>query len=116
MGDLSGNFSRSEFACKCGCGFDTADAKLIEMLQAARDKFGPIRINSACRCEAHNKAEGGADTSQHKLGRAADIACETGTVTIRALFKFFDENYTDCGLGVYNTFLHVDSRNTKARW
>ena len=27
MGDLSENFSRSEFECKCGCGFATVDVR-----------------------------------------------------------------------------------------
>ena len=116
MGDISKNFDRSEFACSCGCHFNTVDAKLIEMVQAARERFGPIRINSACRCEAHNRKVGGAENSQHKLGRAADIVPLTQAVTIDRLFKFFDENYPNSGLGAYNTFLHVDSRGYKARW
>lgn len=117
MGNLSANFDREEFECKCQdkCGFDTVDAKLLEMLQAARDEFGPITINSACRCDAHNKAVGGSDKSQHKLGRAADIV-GSGLVTVRALHKFFDAHYPECGMGKYTTFLHIDSRGHKARW
>ena len=37
MAKLSKNFDSSEFACKCGCGYDTPDPELIRMLQAARD-------------------------------------------------------------------------------
>ena len=45
MGDLSENFSRHEFACKCGCGNDTVDAELIRVLQSVRARFGkPIRF------------------------------------------------------------------------
>ena len=46
MGDLSANFNRAEFACKCGCGFDTVDAKLIDYVQQIREYFAvPITIN-----------------------------------------------------------------------
>lgn len=41
MGDLSKNFSRSELACKCGCGFglgrNDLHIDLIAMLQRIRD-------------------------------------------------------------------------------
>ena len=32
MGDLTKNFSRSEFACKCGCGFDDIDLVLQSVI------------------------------------------------------------------------------------
>ncbi len=56
---ISKNFKRSEFACKCGCGFDTVDAALIIVLQSIRDQFGALVVNSDCRCDSHNKSVGG---------------------------------------------------------
>lgn len=45
-----------------------------EILQPIRDKWGgPIVVTSGYRCEAVNRAVGGAKTSQHRLGQAADI-------------------------------------------
>lgn len=45
-----------------------------EVLEPIREKFGsPIHVNSGYRCQALNKAVGGATTSFHLLGRAADI-------------------------------------------
>jgi len=45
-----------------------------EVLQPIRDTWrSPIVVNSAFRSEAVNKAVGGAKTSQHKKGEAADI-------------------------------------------
>ena len=38
MGDLTDNFSRSEFACKCGCGADAISLDLVERLQLLRRK------------------------------------------------------------------------------
>ena len=56
MGDISENFSRSEFACRCGCGFATVDVELIKTLEVVRKQFNkPIKINSSCRCEEHNE-------------------------------------------------------------
>ena len=114
MGKLSPNFEREEFACRCGCGFDTVDAELIEMVQAARDELGPIKINSACRCEVHNRKEGGAENSQHKLGRAADL--KPLHTTVDRLWSFLSVNYPEAGIGRYNTFVHLDSRGYKAKW
>ena len=74
MGDLSKNFSRSEFECKCGCGEAEVSPLLIEKLHRIRDYTGePVRITSGGRCETHNAAVGGAKNSQHLLGLAADI-------------------------------------------
>lgn len=74
MGDLSRNFSRHEFECKCGCGEAEVSPRLIEQLQKLRDYIGePIRITSGRRCVAHNAAVGGAKNSQHLLGAAADL-------------------------------------------
>lgn len=49
--------------------------QLVEhVLDPLRELYGkPIRVNSAYRCEALNKAVNGSKTSDHMLGRAADI-------------------------------------------
>lgn len=53
-------------------------ALVDNVLDPLREKFGrPIIINSGFRCPALNKAVGGAATSQHTKGEAADI--DTGT-------------------------------------
>jgi hypothetical protein len=69
------------FACKCGCGLDKFDPAMKKLLNTARYMFGrPIVLNSACRCEAHNQAVGGARKSAHLVGpdgfcHAVDIKC-----------------------------------------
>lgn len=73
MGDLSKNFSRKEFACKC-CGEAEVSPFLVEQLQRLRDYTGePVKITSGFRCAKHNAAVGGAINSQHLKGLAADI-------------------------------------------
>lgn len=49
-------------------------ALVEKVLEPARRKYGsPIIVNSGYRCEALNKAVGGANKSQHLTGQAADI-------------------------------------------
>ena len=115
MGDLSDNFSRSEFACKDGCGFDTVDADLIMLCELVRKLHGdrPITPNSGCRCAYHNQKEGGSVLSQHLLGRAADLPVRNPEEVYKKLCNLYPNIY---GFGLYKTFIHVDSRNDKARW
>lgn len=81
MGDLAQNFSRHEFACRCGCGRDYPAQDLVDVLQRARSAKGrPLRIVSGVRCEAHNRAVGGSRTSQHVHGRAADVVGSYGSL------------------------------------
>ena len=118
MGDLSEHFSRHEFACKCGCGFDTVDAGTLAVLEAIRQHFGaPVKVTSGCRCFHHNRDVGGAPSSQHRLGRAADIQVEG--VVPGQVQNWLDAHYPDSlGMGRYKTFTHVDTRTSlgAVRW
>ena len=112
---LSKNFRRSEFKCRCGCGFDTIDAQTLEILEAVREHFGPVVVTSGARCPAHNAAIGGAKKSQHLLGRAADI--QVKDVDPDLVHDWIAERYSWASLGRYKTFTHVDTRtNGPARW
>ena len=107
MGDLSTNFSRWEFTCKCGCGFDRVDPALIVLLENIRsDVGGPVSINSGCRCETHNTSVSGAKHSPHKLGEAADIQVEGG----RHRFIVAESAYKHgaMGVGTYKGWIHAD--------
>jgi uncharacterized protein YcbK (DUF882 family) len=116
MGDLSEHFSREEFACQCGCGFDTVDAELITVLESVRELWNePVTITSGCRCSAHNLNSGGSTNSQHRLGRAADIL--VSGVDPRDVASWLRRRFTDrLGIGDYDGFTHVDSRSGVARW
>jgi uncharacterized protein YcbK (DUF882 family) len=73
MGDITESFSKKEFACKCGCGFDAINPNLVHRLQVVRDIARvAIRIRSACRCPKHNASEGGKSESFHLKGEAID--------------------------------------------
>ena len=124
---LTNNFSKSEFDCKSGEDMpsDVLEnvKQLAVQLQAIRDYVGkPIRINSAYRSKAHNKAIGGVKTSQHILGKAADITIDTFTpdevvsIIENMLTNEMLGSFYIGGLGSYSTFTHVDIRDKKARW
>lgn len=110
----SQHFQRAEFACKCGCGFDTIDFGVVAACDAIREHFKrPCVITSGCRCKAHNKAEGGSTGSQHLLGRAADIVVQGVPSKIVADYA---ERMGLGGLGRYSTFTHIDTRHGRSRW
>jgi len=124
---LTNNFTKSEFDCKSGeeMPLDVLEnVKLLAIqLQKIREYVGkPIRINSAYRSEAHNEAIGGVKTSQHILGKAADITIDTFTpdevvsIIENMLTNEMLGGFYIGGLGSYNTFTHVDIRDKKARW
>lgn len=116
MGDLSTHFSRREFACKCGCGYDTVDVQLLEACEAVRQHFGAaVTITSGCRCAAHNARVKGSPKSQHLLGRAADIVVKDVPAADVAhyLERAFLGRY---GIGRYPTFTHIDTRGSMSRW
>lgn len=67
--------------------------KLIEaVLDPLREWYGkPIIVNSGYRCEALNKAIGGAKSSQHMLGEAADITVDSKEENEK-LFNYIKDN------------------------
>lgn len=118
---LSENFHSHEFDCKgkkCQCRRTRIDDNLITILQAIRDEFGVVAINSGFRCSSHNTAVGGASMSYHVRGRAADVVCDGVDPLIVAQFA---ESIGVKGIGLYNTkddgfFVHVDTRAKKSFW
>jgi uncharacterized protein YcbK (DUF882 family) len=121
---MTKNFKLKEFECKCGCDMPLEVyeniIKLSSQLQFLRDYTGrPITINSAYRCPEHNKKIGGSKTSQHLLGKAADITIQS--LKPAEVFMIIEElidmgHMLQGGLGLYDTFVHYDIRKTKARW
>jgi uncharacterized protein YcbK (DUF882 family) len=103
---VSRNFTLGELASKDGANIVLLHPALILALQTIRDHVGkPIRVNSAFRSPAHNKAIGGASNSLHTLGLAADVVIDGMTpIEVASLAN-------DMGLGgikAYPTFTHID--------
>jgi uncharacterized protein YcbK (DUF882 family) len=115
-GYLSENFSRPEFACRCGCGFDTVDVELVRVLQMLRNAFGKVvEITSGCRCEKWNREVQGAIRSRHLWGQAADFAVYDTTPD--QVVEYLEANFPDrYGVGKYPEWVHLDVRANRVRW
>jgi len=120
---LTSNFSLDEFECKCGCKMPEFVKKnvieLAENLQVLRDLVGRLDLTNGYRCKEHNADVGGSLNSQHLKGKAADIKSSTikpwdMAIAVDDLMK--TEKFKLGGVGIYNTFTHVDIRGVRARW
>lgn len=81
----------------------------VTVLQPLRSAYGkPLTINSGYRCPALNKAVGGAATSQHTKGQAADIAANDPAILAQLVINKalpYDQ------LILYPDFIHISHRH-----
>ena len=130
MGDLSRNFSSREFYSQDtfqklkSSGRNPAwyiDSRLVDILQDLRDKFGRIDINMPNRGlerrgfrsfgEAMDVNPRTAEWGFHRFGHAADIS--SPTVEPKVIQNYLRNRYNNIGLGLGETFTHIDTRNTR---
>ncbi len=124
------HFKPGEFKCKCCGGLPEngiAVALFIE-LEQLRAALGdlPIKIVSGYRCPEYNeklrkKFPGGvAKKSYHLVGEAADVKVAGVSPERVAEAAAEHTNFSKGGIGVYDTFTHLDVRHVsggkKARW
>jgi hypothetical protein len=88
------------------------DALAEQVLEPARQRLGkPITVNSGYRCQLHNKAVGGATSSQHMRGEATDIRLVSSArlqdSSVKELAKAIVANGKWDQLILYPTFVHV---------
>lgn len=85
----SDHFSFTEVACRCGGKYSSCrriwhTRSAFQMMEDYRAESGrPLRVVSACRCPAHNKAVGGSATSRHLSGLACDVDPLYSTTTVK---------------------------------
>ena len=108
---LSTNFKVSDFRSKDGSDIVLINPNLIPILEKIREHFGkPVIVISGYRTPSHNRTlSGAAKNSQHMYGNAADIVIKG--VQPREIFNWL-KTWHKGGLGIYDTFVHVDVRNT----
>jgi len=97
----------SEFACKCGCGFNEMKPDFLAKLISAREISDvSYIINSGCRCETHNKAVG-SSSKNHVEGRAVDIKAVDSQTRFKILKGLISAGFTR--IGIHERFIHVDN-------
>ena len=135
---MTRNFSRAEFACKCGCGLADPHPALVVAVQAIRDDLSlPVTISSGCRCAEHNarppsavndrgvRGAGGAANSFHMPKAdfdgyccAADLQAPVPLARLLAAAESLDELERG-GIAAYvrgdTAWLHVDVRGVTGK-
>lgn len=110
------HFKVREFACRDGSQVVFIDSYLVSILDILRNQAGkPVIINSGYRTPARNKEVGGAKYSYHMRGMAADIRIEGMTAKEIANKLNAIVPNDECGIIVYNTWVHIDTRTKKYR-
>ena len=75
---LAHTLTLSEYKCRCDhseCTRTLVLASTVKSFICLRRAFNqPIQVNSAFRCQIHNKSVGGLSTSFHQIGAAVDLA------------------------------------------
>ena len=120
---LAPGFRVREFRCKDGSDEILVDEALVLLLQCIREHFGePVTITSGYRTASHNTKVGGSKSSQHLLGRAADIQVQdTDPLAVAAYAESLMPDWGGVGrypvkAGRATGWVHVDTRATKSRW
>ncbi len=93
---------------------------LAKALQAFRDEIGaPVSVLGMYRAPEYNTCVGGATKSQHLEFRAADIRVPSvgkPSDWRKALLKLRSAGVFRGGVGLYGSFVHVDTRGENADW
>lgn len=117
----SPHFRWDELRCRCGCKpSDAVRARLLILagkLEALRARVGKsVIVTNAHRCAKQNRKVGGATRSQHLYGNAADVVVHG--LTVARLAEEAGKVAGLNGIGTYpaDGFVHVDTRNSPARW
>lgn len=116
-GKISPHFAEYEFRCSDLTRVVVLNKALIDLLEVIRNHYNkPVHINSAYRTVQYNsKLKNASPKSQHIFGNAADI--RINGVTPLQLYTWLNSKYPNSlGLGIYDTFVHVDVREGKSRW
>ena len=103
-------FTYEEFACQ-ETGNNEMSIKFIHSLDELREKCGfPFKITSGYRDRSHSVEAKKKTVGKHVLGIAADIAVADGNQKYLIIKNAMEMGFG--GVGVANTFIHVDDRKS----
>lgn len=110
------NFPAKEFLnCAPACSLSQMDDAFMERLQTARTIAGvPFVINSAYRSVEYELSKKRTGKSMHTKGRAVDIKCVDSGNRYRIIESLIAAGFN--GIGIANTFIHVDDRDIPLIW
>jgi uncharacterized protein YcbK (DUF882 family) len=121
---LSASFTVGELARSGGERFDRAriDPALVACLQKLRDHVGKaVTVTSGYRPYRYNEAlytkryRGTPTRSRHSSGQAADVRIG-GMSGMQVVKAAIDACGSDLGVGIADTYGHIDIRGSWARW
>lgn len=106
-------FKPSEFEkCIPSCKIDDMDEEFMQKLDDARSICSyAFVLNSAYRSPEYERSKGRTGTSSHTKGLAVDISCLTSVCRLKMLLALLAVGFRR--IGIYPTFLHVDSDTSK---
>lgn len=114
MSWIIGHFTSKGFACKCGCGLDKTSPGFLWKLNMARDYAGfAFVVTSGCRCEQHNKDEGGSKKSDHlclPTCEGVDIQVKGSWMRFKVVEAAFKAGFKR--IFPAETFVHLGDRHT----
>lgn len=113
---ISPNFRAREFDCTGAdcCAETKIDELLVAYLQQIRDHFGKPVYLTAYRCPTNNaNTPNAAQNSYHVYGQAADFHIDG---VAPAEIAKYAESIGIKGVGLYDTFVHIDTRENKSFW
>lgn len=103
------HFTKSEFTCKCGCGLNNINHRLVLICDDIRERVGvPFDISSGCRCKKKNDSlPGAAPNSRHLYGRAVDFRLRGKTAAQTLAIVKADKRVAYC-YAIDNEYVHMD--------
>lgn len=114
---ISEHFGHDEVACN-HCGEVKYDPQFIELLERLREKTGPLVATSFYRCPKHPLEAKKAKPGMHSTGKAVDL--HPTQITVPELYRIVEtfSEFQNGGVGVSleDGYVHVDTRNGRARW
>lgn len=106
-------FKPEEFEkCTPSCKIDDMDEEFMQKLDDARSICSfPFVLNSAFRAKEYELQKGRSGSSSHCKGLAVDISCLTSVCRLKMLMCLLAVGFRR--IGIYPTFIHVDSDTSK---